>query len=318
MGDSFVCRVCGFRGAAETYSVREMLHGLRERFEYFMCAECGALQIAEIPKDLGKYYPQDYYSLVQEKPIRRWLKDQRLKYIAGGMNPVGWAFHRLKSRGTGHMWVPQEMPMDSKILDIGCGRGEFIEEAFLRGYRCIRGIDPFLSDSNLRSWPFVIERKSIEELGDAEKFDFIIMNHSLEHMRDGVQLLKDVREHMSASSVLCVRIPMVAEGWKIYGTDWVGIDAPRHIVIHTQRSIAIAASRAGLKIVKSWCDSNGFHYWASEQYQKDIPAMAANSWYIDPSKSVFTQEDIDKTEIRAVEANARGEGDQSVYWMVRV
>ncbi len=276
------------------------------------------MQITEIPKDLGKYYPQDYYSLVNEKPLRRWLKDQRLKYLAGGLNPVGWAFHRLKSRGTGHMWVPPQIPMDGNILDVGCGRGEFIEEAYLRGYRCIRGIDPFLSDSSLRSTPFLIERKSIEDLRADEIFDLIIMNHSLEHMPDGNQTLESLREHMTDSSVLCVRIPVIGDGWKIFGTDWVAIDAPRHIIIHSQRSIEIAAKKAGFKIVKSWCDSNGFLYWASEQYHKDIPLMAPNSWYIDQSKSIFTQIEVDKMELQAIEANANGTGDQAVFWMVPI
>jgi hypothetical protein len=39
-----------------------MMIGLGEAFDYLECPVCGSLQIAEIPADLSRYYPADYYS----------------------------------------------------------------------------------------------------------------------------------------------------------------------------------------------------------------------------------------------------------------
>ena len=309
------CYVCDSDEVGDHYTVREMQIGTRESFDYFSCKNCGALQIATIPDDLSKYYPKDYYSLSVEPFSKRWLKDQRLGYLCGKPNPVGWLLTRFKPRPQGHYWIPPELGMDASILDIGCVGGEFIEEAFLRGYRNLRGIDPFISDSSLRSSPFVIERKSVEELGAHEKFDLIIMNHSLEHMPDGNEMLGKIREHLNPSGTLCVRIPVQGDAWKKYGVHWVGIDAPRHIVIHLDESMHHAAELAGYAIYKSWRDSNAYHYFASLQYANDIPLMAKNSWYIDPKSSSITQEQVDKMEIEAQEANARNDGDQAVYWL---
>jgi hypothetical protein len=42
--------------------------GLREEFEYFECSKCGCLQIEEVPLDLSKYYPDNYYSYLVDRP----------------------------------------------------------------------------------------------------------------------------------------------------------------------------------------------------------------------------------------------------------
>ena len=39
-----------------------MMFGYRETFTYFQCNLCRCLQIAEMPQDMSRYYPQDYYS----------------------------------------------------------------------------------------------------------------------------------------------------------------------------------------------------------------------------------------------------------------
>jgi hypothetical protein len=56
------CRLCGGT-PSRTITVREMMYGTGELFDYFACSSCGCLQIARIPDDFAPYYPGDYYSL---------------------------------------------------------------------------------------------------------------------------------------------------------------------------------------------------------------------------------------------------------------
>jgi hypothetical protein len=57
-----VCSICGNTGGNKTHSVREMMFGMRDVFQYLECGACGCLQLLNIPKDMGKYYPEQYYS----------------------------------------------------------------------------------------------------------------------------------------------------------------------------------------------------------------------------------------------------------------
>ena len=60
-----ICRICNFSGDSPVYTVREMMYGLRDEFNYFQCTQCQCLQISEFPSDMSPYYPQDYFSISQ-------------------------------------------------------------------------------------------------------------------------------------------------------------------------------------------------------------------------------------------------------------
>ena len=51
------CPVCGAETDWEPYSIREMMFGSREAFDYGRCRSCGSIVIARVPPDLGRHYP---------------------------------------------------------------------------------------------------------------------------------------------------------------------------------------------------------------------------------------------------------------------
>jgi hypothetical protein len=57
------CRICGNIKDNKEYIIKEMHFGFGEEFTYFQCKKCGCLQIKNIPDNLSKYYPSNYYSL---------------------------------------------------------------------------------------------------------------------------------------------------------------------------------------------------------------------------------------------------------------
>lgn len=61
----------------------------------------------------------------------------------------------------------------------------------------------------------------------------ILFNHFLEHTPDQLETLQKVSRILADDGVCLVRIPVKTESvWKMYGVDWVQIDAPRHLFIH--------------------------------------------------------------------------------------
>ena len=73
------CRICnGPLGPALT--VREMMYGTRDEFDYHQCHDCACLQISKIPEDIGKYYPENYYSFGINHKRKHWLRDMTRKY----------------------------------------------------------------------------------------------------------------------------------------------------------------------------------------------------------------------------------------------
>ena len=50
--DTHICRICENTEHNTTYEVREMMLGLRDMHTYFECANCGCLQIANVPENI--------------------------------------------------------------------------------------------------------------------------------------------------------------------------------------------------------------------------------------------------------------------------
>src|SRR5579862_6929170 len=90
-----LCRICGAPASLEIHA-REMMFGTHERFDYVACADCGCLQIADIPADLQRFYPPDYHRRISHaaapgplKRLARRLVAQHLRLDPGDRIGLG-------------------------------------------------------------------------------------------------------------------------------------------------------------------------------------------------------------------------------------
>ena len=62
------CKICGNRASNEILTVKEMMLGLGDTFQYLHCNNCQCLQLIDIPDDMATYYPENYYSFEKAPP----------------------------------------------------------------------------------------------------------------------------------------------------------------------------------------------------------------------------------------------------------
>jgi len=322
------CRICGDVYGHPTYRAVEMMFGSRESFDYFQCRQCGCLQIAEIPQDLGRHYPEDYYSIGQApEPLKvlplpiaalRWVRARSVIHDRG---------FRLSQLAGNLVDVPKEaevvgdllrelgdLPMFTRFLDVGCGSVSWWLRALSRlGFRRLTGVDPNARanamDGNVR-----IVKGHLAQLDGA--FDVISFHHSLEHIEDQEGILRDARARLAPGGVCVIRVPQVdSEVWAEFGSNWVELDAPRHLYLHSKNSLERVANRAGFRLEKTVFDSVGFEFWGSEQYRRGIPLMDGRSFYRAPQESDFTYREIAEFERRAQAANRAGRGGRAAFFL---
>lgn len=294
-----------------------MQHGLRERFQYFECTECGCLQIAEFPPSLERYYPLDYYSLKAPSVGRRALNEFKLLAAALGLEAAIEVCGGPR-RPLQQAFIPRDLPRNARVLDIGAGNGGDLRRLYRSGYRRVHGIDPNLDPKQTRRFPFRLERATSELLLQrGERYAFVYLSHSLEHVPEQRRALEVARGLLEPGGTCCVRIPWLScDAWERYGMDWVQLDAPRHFYLHSRRSFELLCAQARLRIARLWCDSTAFQFWGSEQYKLDIPLYSERSWLVAPERSPFSAEQIADYERQAAELNACERGDQIVAWLV--
>lgn len=316
------CRVCGNDSGNEHFYPREMMYGTREEFAYFQCGGCGCIQIQSPPSDLSRYYPQDYYSLsgkAADEPnrLKRYLKIKRARYLLSGKGWLGLIISRMVKTPAYYDWLKRaQVTQETEILEVGCGLGGDLICLSNDGFHHLTGIDPFLSKSIYYPNGVKVLRMDIHNI--TGEYDFIMMNHSFEHMAEPLQAMVRSHELLRPGGSLLIRTPVASSfAWREYGVDWVQIDAPRHLFIHSVKSLRVLADKAGFEVSDIVFDSNEFQFWGSEQYKAGMALNAPGSYATERQKSSFTKNDILKWRRRAEELNIQGLGDQACFYLLR-
>lgn len=301
-----------------------MYYGTKEPFEYFTCAQCDSLQIVKAleGEDLARHYPSDYYSYnTSALPnFLLWVTEQRDRFVThtggrvtGGLitaipRSVRTVFGINDSSGDViEMLGELAITPKARILDVGCGSGGLLDRLARAGFENLCGADPFLAADGETPMRVPLAKCYLEEVSQGD-FDLIMFNHSFEHMPDPGATLKAARERLSAAGVCLVRLPTTSsEVYSLYGVQWVGIDAPRHIFVPSRPGMAVAAEAAGLTVDRTFDDSSFLGFLGSEAYRHDIslhdPQMFWKVLKIVGFKQVWSWQR------RAERLNRQGRGD---------
>jgi len=318
-----VCKVCGDDSEKMTYTAREMMFGTQNEFLYFECPSCGCVQIAEIPEDVSAYYPDNYYSHEKPEhdktanPLRKFYKKRWYLHSIGKTNIVGAlraCFHGVPEFSE---WF-QRLGIDfnDSILDVGCGSGSLLCGIWQCGFEKAHGVDPFLPEDIHYKGGLHIEKCDISDLSGP--YDCIMLHHSFEHMPEPVETFEQLYRLLTQGGKLLVRIPVADSfAWRKYRKNWVQLDAPRHLFLHTEKSMGLLAAKIGLEITSIIYDSTDFQFWGSEEYRKGIARYAENSYTMNPESSIFSKADIKEFRKRAEQLNSEQDGDQACCYFIK-
>ncbi len=314
------CRICGNSEGNRTHLAREMMFGSREPFPYVECGSCGCVQLAEIPPDLARHYPRDYYSLHDWTtrsvgPLKRRLRRARALHRLGSPSAVGWFLTRLSRPRPRLRWLEVAgAGPGSSILDVGCGSGALLGKLHADGFSHLTGVDPHAPELARLPRGLRVVRAELHEL--RETFDLVMMHHSLEHIPDQAGAMRALRRVVAPGGTALVRIPLAGTwAWRTYGVDWVQLDAPRHLYLHTGRSFRRLAEEAGFVVHAVEHDSGAFQLWGSEQYRAGVPLTDPRSRWVNRRSELFTRRQLAGFRARAAALNAAGDGDQACFYL---
>lgn len=260
----YKCRICENKENNERIQLNATLYGTKGTFEYFICNQCGALQICNLPDDIGKYYDSDhYYSFnMNKRELKNELLFRELKELYGDSNVIGKLLRGIYPVDYSFIELLQK---DNRILDIGCGDGQFLKWLKRLGYIKLYGFEPFI-DKDIDYNGIQIMKTDVLGYEGNEKFDVVIMLHALEHIYEQKETVKKINKILKDGGKFIIQIPFFSRYyWEKYGTTLYTLDPPRHFYIHTYKSLEHLMTSEGFKV----------SYFSTE-FDPAIPKMAQN------------------------------------------
>lgn len=155
----------------------------------FVCGDCRTLQIAEVPSDLGQFYPSDYYPIPDSRitPLMASAEGERFK-----------------------LEIVQRFVRTGRLLEIGPAVGGFALLASDAGFdvdtvemdaRCCE----FLRNTITLSATQATDAAAF--LVDSGPFDVIALWHVLEHLPDPSETLRAAAQGLSEGGILVIAVP---------------------------------------------------------------------------------------------------------------
>ncbi len=120
-------------------------------------------------------------------------------------------------------WIPKYSLPGKRIVEIGCGKGDFLRELCRSAHATGIGIDPsYRGQTSAGSVRFLQEHYQPKHA--ALEADFVCCRHTLEHIRDPLSFLRQVVRslHGRREAIVCFEVPdlerILVEGafWDIY------------------------------------------------------------------------------------------------------
>lgn len=303
------CRVCGNYEENYFFDAKEMLQGTRTVFNYMECGICRCVQIISPPEDMAAYYDNlSYGSFLQQRKssltelIRRTRNRYAIRKI-GGL--VGMLLSKMKPLPRDFTIIGEHATVSSRILDVGCGAGAYVNDLHEIGFEQATGIDPFIKEDLYYKNGTVIRKSYIEEVSDS--YDVILSHHSLEHVPHPLDTLIAIRKKLIPGGVCILTVPVAENLYRKYKSDCYLIQAPQHFYLFSIESINILASNAGFLIESTIreADTNFDWYVTSELWAKDI---ASNEFEGSATRSLSCSKRLElKNEFQSLKKSQQGD-----------
>lgn len=238
MEKNLSCPVCSKSDFSAFLNCKDHLVS-RETFKIASCNHCGLKITTPFPKeeDIAKYYESEEY--ISHSNSKRGLMN--FLYQIARNYTISRKIKLIKSL-TGNDKI--------KILDIGCGTGEFLSGCQKSGW-IVSGTEP---NSKARMYAKTKYEISLYEKESSinNTFDVITMWHVLEHTKNLGERILSIKKLLKDSGTIIIAVPnYLCYEAHLYSEFWAAYDVPRHLYHFTPNTITMLMHNYGFNIKKT-------------------------------------------------------------------
>lgn len=263
------CILCGATDNFELVSeqVRDS-----DQHSVVKCQGCGHIQLTPLPSpsENSLFYDRDQPAkslgvptdLEYLRRLKEWDTKRRVKFL-------------------------QDVPKDSRILEVGSGEGFFLDEMFRHGYN-ITGVEISQVKRDIihqvTKAP-VLDVNLLDSTPDLGKFGMIIMFHLIEHLTDPIGFCRKLNQYLADDGTLVLELPNLDD--LLLGTcpEYRAFWWQRaHISYFNEDSIRYVLNKAGFNIthlsgVQRYGLENMIKWMVKGEPQLDTPSHETKRLY---------------------------------------
>jgi ubiquinone/menaquinone biosynthesis C-methylase UbiE len=242
------------------FSGQDRLYGIKGAFKIFRCINCGLVfvnpQLSR--EEMTEFYPKGkYYSYSEIINKKKPIYQKILYYLI--------RFHKF-------VFVLLSKPLSrsipvikhGKILDIGCGNGEFLLRFSKSTSVGLYGVEIYSIKNDLKDKIHFSKGSLIDAEYRNNVFDIITLNHTLEHLDNPDKVFVELKRILKPGGKVIIAVPNITSlAYWIFKKNWVGLDIPRHLFSYSTKTLLRFAQKAGLKIKKIRYNSTPGQFLAS-------------------------------------------------------
>lgn len=288
------CPVCGSteRSLLHESLVDGIFFCADGRWRMFRCGNCGSgyLDPRPTPASISRAYASYYTHAASPAPL--WRSDATMiggRLRAGRNAYLNRRFPGLRLRpasGLGALLLyltpftrsvlerdvrnlPAPAP-GARVLDIGCGDGNFLKIARILGYQA-EGLEfDAQAVAAARGEGLDVHLGGLPDSGlQSASYDAVTLSQVIEHVHDPLASLQEAARLLRPGGMLWVATPNIdAKAHRTYGPHWRGLEPPRHLVLFSAIALRRALAEAGFRDVRL------------------LPAGPVSQWFFEASEKI--------------------------------
>lgn len=262
MKSLFKCPLCGGNSYRHYLHAKDRMFELPGAFTFVKCLNCSGVSLYPMlsRSQVSSYYPVKKYYAYNSQGKKSFFTMLRTYLVRANNRPT--LLGKILT-----MLLPQvpaiPHPVTSgKILDVGCGVGDTLMLLKELGWETFgmdideaavamakkRGVDHvrigFYQD--ISSYP-------------DHYFDAVRLYHVIEHLDDPVRCLRLVKKKLKKGGQLIIGTPNAESSMAhLFGTYWYNLDAPRHLILFSPRTLRQAVVKSGFRVTRvEFCSVGG-------------------------------------------------------------
>lgn len=190
--------------------------------EIYKCPHCGLGVTQNLKTQNSDYHRDETY--IEEESLFKNIFLKRVNIIS-----------KLKKPG--------------KVLEIGCSTGIMLSLLQREKWQ-VKGVELSVKAAEIANKRGIqVLTQDFMKVKISEKFDVVILNHTLEHLENPAEVIKKVKNLLSPGGLIYIDVPNFGGlSAKLMGKNWPLLLPNEHLWHFTEKSLKILLEKLGFKI----------------------------------------------------------------------